>query len=502
MTSLLLPSHVSARLDATAPAVTAEEPAAGEDDDDASTSEAGAALTDPRVPGHALDAVLPCGLRVLVARDASLPVAAVILALEVGSEDDPPELQGLHHALAYQLLLGSRELRPGELLATVNDAGGITRLATGAAQIRFESLLPVARLDQLLWAESHRMQTVTVTDSTWRRALSWAGDDTRVATTAPREAIAAAHGDVKGLEHDGRRVSPALRKLTPQQVRARLKQSFRYDGATLIVVAPSEPEETLKRVKKAFRELPAQARRVPSRSRATTDAPAPAPTPSVDPSEASEVAAPRPRVVAVGRRTTPAFVWPIAGTPRDELAATVLCKVLNSQRRAGDEPRRAKIRCHHELDVRRAALVVWSTGVEDPYALVRARVERIAAGRERGAIDRIRGELRANLRHELRTPIELARRLAFAPIDGGDGGRRLLEEYTGLSLLGDPESIEASATSLFDPTRGVEVTREQKPSAPERGASEEAASEEASEADAGADQAAPAAVEGTAGGRP
>src|SRR5688572_33260251 len=60
-----------------------------------------------------VDAVLPCGLRVLTARDMTLPVAAVTLVVETGSEDDPPELPGLVHAMAYQVEQGSRELRPG-----------------------------------------------------------------------------------------------------------------------------------------------------------------------------------------------------------------------------------------------------------------------------------------------------------------------------------------------------------------------------------------------------
>src|SRR5690349_24486784 len=67
-------------------------------------------------PVEVIDVVLPCGLRVIAARDASLPVAAVVLAVEVGTRDDPEKLPGLVHALAYQLQQGNRELGPGEAI--------------------------------------------------------------------------------------------------------------------------------------------------------------------------------------------------------------------------------------------------------------------------------------------------------------------------------------------------------------------------------------------------
>ena len=190
---------------------------------------------------------------------------------------------------------------------------------------------------------------------------------------------------------------------------------------------------------------------------------------------------PRPRVVALGRRNNSAFVYALDSNPSDELAARVLCKVINRQRRVSDEPRRARLRCHWERDARRAALVLWPTGVEDPYALVQARIERIASGRERKLVDRVREPMRANMRHELRLPVELARRLAMGSIDGGDGGRRMLDELTGLSSLADSEAIESRARWIFQAARGVEVRRKQK----DDGGAAKPASEEASKESSG-----------------
>jgi hypothetical protein len=167
-----------------------------------------------------VDAVLPCGLRVLTARDLSLPVAAVVLALEVGSEDDPAELPGLVHALAYQLEQGNRELRPAEAIATAQDAGGIYSLATGLAQVRFESLIPASRLDPMLWVESQRLRTPTTAPQRWAQSLGWAAGDERGGSRLRPEALAFVHG-APGLGHDGRAVSKTPRRRARGRARGR-----------------------------------------------------------------------------------------------------------------------------------------------------------------------------------------------------------------------------------------------------------------------------------------
>ena len=41
-----------------------------------------------------IDEILPCGLRIVAAQDKTLPVAAIVLAVETGTEDDPTDQPG------------------------------------------------------------------------------------------------------------------------------------------------------------------------------------------------------------------------------------------------------------------------------------------------------------------------------------------------------------------------------------------------------------------------
>ena len=266
-----------------------ERPARGEPATDPPEPAAEATVLADAAPqaelGTVLDVVLPCGLRVLAARDISLPVAAVILAVETGSEDDPPESPGLVHALAYHLHQGNRELRPGEAIAAAQDAGGVHTLATGPAQVRFESLVPISRLDEVLFVESQRLRHPTLDRRRWKISLGWAGSDARGRPGLSPRDLAELHG-ASGLAHGGRMVDRSLAEIAPASLAAALASRFHYGRATLIVVAPEPPAAIVEQVAAKFSDLPAAARSVPTRPAPPPRAPLPGaspPTPDAPP---------------------------------------------------------------------------------------------------------------------------------------------------------------------------------------------------------------------------
>ena len=49
--------------------------------------------------------------------------------------------------------------------ALVHDRGGMASLAIGPAQVRYESLVPMSALSDVLWAESQRLRAPTVVEA-------------------------------------------------------------------------------------------------------------------------------------------------------------------------------------------------------------------------------------------------------------------------------------------------------------------------------------------------
>ena len=352
-------------------------------------------IDEATLPGpQLLDGVLPCGLRVIVAQDETLPVAAVVLALETGTEDDPPSQPGLVHALAYHLLEGNRELRPAGAPALVHDQGGIAGIAVGPAQLRFESLVPISALPDVLWVESQRLRAPTVSEELWTATLRWARRDTTRQWHAPLAAMAAAHG-APGLEHEGRIVAPGLDEMVPRAVAQALAERFRYELATLVVVSPHPPAELQGRIEALFADLPAQPRHVRDRSpRWRTAAAEGAPLP-----------------LALAGETGARLVWPVAPDPASLGQATVWCKALNRQRRHEGEPSRAHVRCDLDVDPRRATLVVKARDVDDPVGLLRTRLHRLEH-EDAPLVERQRQAVLREAELELRGPLPLSRRLA------------------------------------------------------------------------------------------
>ncbi len=402
-----------------------------------------------------VDAVLPCGLRVLTARDVSLPVASVILTIETGSEDDPPESPGLVHALAYQLLQGNRELRPGESIAVAQDAGGLQNLRTGVAQVRFESLVPVTRLDAMLWVESQRLHAPNTAATRWQQALGWAAADERGGSRLRPEALAYLHG-ATGLGHDGRAVGKPLATLTEAALANHLAGKFSYARATLVVVAPESPERLLELVRPLFAALPQTRRMAPLRRIGPRPAiVTPAPT---DPAAVIITSGPAGASVPLSRQRGHTFAWAVPPTPAAGAWAAALCRAVNRQRKAPEpeESRKARLTCDYEPDPRRGVVILRPSGADDPWALVRARLARLApGGADAPLLQSQAATIAQALRLAQRTPQGLAQQLAQAAVDDPTAPQssftrqHRVEDLTGVSALADPANLKREAPGLL-----------------------------------------------------
>ncbi len=406
-----------------------------------------------------VDALLPCGLRVLTARDMSLPVAAVVLAIETGSEDDPPEAPGLVHALAYQVLQGNRELRPGEAIAAAQDAGGLHGMATGFAQLRYESLVPATRLDALVWVESQRLRFPTTAPQRWEQSLGWAAGDERTGSRLRPEALAFVHG-TPGLAHDGRAVGKSLAALVEGALAQQLSQKFNYTRATLVVVAPESPERLLEKISPHFADLPPLRRTAPIRRQG--------PRPTATPPAGSSGMSPGTGVtVPLARQRGHTFVWAVPPTPAANAWAAAICRTINRQKKAPepDEPRKARLGCDLEADPRRGVIILRPSGVEDPWALVRARLARLApGGADAGLLQTQAATVSQALRLSQRTPQGLAQQLAMSPAEESTSPQpaftrqHRVDDLTGVTALADPASLQREAPDLLRVEAAIVLT--------------------------------------------
>ncbi|MCA9663557.1 MAG: insulinase family protein, partial [Myxococcales bacterium] len=506
-----------------APAPAEEAPAASAPAKPAQTASASSTSTSAK-PGalpaiaadQALEVVLDCGLRVLIARDRTLPVAAVILAVESGPEDDPEDAPGLTHALAYYLLYGNRELRPGESIDTVHAGGGVSSMAVGLAQVRYESVVPASRLEEVLWIESQRLRSPTVQADAWKKALRDAAGDAPRQGILPPPGLAAVHRQ-ESLGHSGRRPGPNLAGLNEGALSSHLRARFNYARATLVVVAPEDPRELLGAVERLFGDLPAAKRQVPARlpglrsaaakerdkeNAATLDeattpdavppdagaspegaegtgdavggaddpkpeaatSPAPA-TPEVDPAAGAGLSVDPddldPEVIEAGHHKLPLYAWSIPGTPAANAWAIAVCRALNGQRRRGDESKRMRVSCAVDHDPRRGSLLIQILDADAPLEALRSRFARLASGRDRALLRAQAVKLGRELDFASHRPLTLARQLAVSTEDeaGPRPTARALADLTGLAALSDVDRLSEHFPAMLHLRDAITLVR-------------------------------------------
>lgn len=400
---------------------------------------------------RALDTVLPCGLRVITVRDDSLPVAAVVFSLDVGTVDDPVELPGLVHALAFQLLGGTRELRPGQVMADVHDFGGVASMGIGAAQIRFESLVPYAQLDRVLDFEAERLRVPSISKRVWLKLLSYARRDTRPQLPVVKGAWAAAWGD-PGLAHDGRQVPKELADVVEGSLGAKMAALFRYERATLVVVGPEAPEDLLAAIEQRMAGLPPATRRVRVTPRPWAQAAPAAPTP-----------------LPVPRQKGDTLVWAVPTSPDARTHAEALCGTLNRIPADRGAAKSAKVRCSFFDEPRRPVLVVRGVG-QAPVESIQSRLDRIASGEFQALFAKQQARAHSKREDLEARPLSLA--IAIAQSDTPASAvpkAQLLEHYTGRAPLPGPaagptpgpgSTLAPEIASLYATARAVHLVPE------------------------------------------
>jgi len=99
--------------------------------------------------------VLSNGLRVLVHKDNSTPIAAVNLLYDVGSRDENPEMTGFAHLFEHLMFGGSIHVPSFDNALQL--AGGENNAFTSSDVTNYHLTLPKENLETAFWLESDRM---------------------------------------------------------------------------------------------------------------------------------------------------------------------------------------------------------------------------------------------------------------------------------------------------------------------------------------------------------
>jgi zinc protease len=100
---------------------------------------------------------LPNGLRVVLSRDARIPIVAVNLWYAVGTKHERPGKTGFAHLFEHMMFQGSKNLAKGEHFRLIQSVGGTRNAETDLDRTSYYETLPSHELELAIWLEAERM---------------------------------------------------------------------------------------------------------------------------------------------------------------------------------------------------------------------------------------------------------------------------------------------------------------------------------------------------------
>ncbi len=108
---------------------------------------------------------LPNGLRVVLSRDTTAPVAAVAVYYHIGFRNEPRDRTGFAHLFEHLMFQGSANLGKLEFIHLVERSGGLLNGSTRFDFTNYYQVVPAHVVETVLWAEADRMRGLVIDSS-------------------------------------------------------------------------------------------------------------------------------------------------------------------------------------------------------------------------------------------------------------------------------------------------------------------------------------------------
>jgi zinc protease len=115
--------------------------------------------------------VLSNGLTVLVQRDRSAPVAAVVTHVKAGFFDEPDRWTGISHVLEHMFFKGTPSRGPGQIARETKLAGGYLNASTTYDHTTYYAVLPAERLREAVTIQADGLRNAAIDPDELAREL-------------------------------------------------------------------------------------------------------------------------------------------------------------------------------------------------------------------------------------------------------------------------------------------------------------------------------------------
>ncbi len=201
------------------------------------------------------------GLTLHVAPAHPSPVVAVQAWVGVGSADEGPHEAGLAHAVEHMLFKGSSGYRPGELVATIERAGGQINAWTGFDHTVYHAVLGRDHVDIALDAMGDALLAPRVDPEELARERQVILQEIRQGAEDPARSVAQSLFATAYVAHPYRRpvigTSESVARIGERDVVEFFRSHYVADNLTLVIAGDVDPARVRRSVERRFRAMPA-----------------------------------------------------------------------------------------------------------------------------------------------------------------------------------------------------------------------------------------------------
>jgi len=206
---------------------------------------------------------LPNGLKVVLSRDTTAPVAVVAVYFNIGFRIEPKDQTGFAHLFEHMMFQGSENLGKMEFIKLVQSNGGVLNGSTRFDFTNYFEVVPAHALETALWAEADRMKGLAITADNLKNQQEVVKNEVKVNVLnqpyggfpwldLPQYANTNwynAHNFYGDLAH--------LDAATLEDVASFFKTFYAPNNAVLVVVGDFDPAQTKAWIEKYFAAIPA-----------------------------------------------------------------------------------------------------------------------------------------------------------------------------------------------------------------------------------------------------
>jgi predicted Zn-dependent peptidase len=202
------------------------------------------------------------GLKVVLSRDTTAPIAAVAVYYNIGFRIEPRDRTGFAHLFEHMMFQGSNNLGKMEFIKLVQANGGVLNGSTRFDFTNYFEVVPSHTLETMLWAEADRMRGLAITQENLTNQQGVVKNEVRV------NVLNQPYGGFPWLDmpqiantnwynaHNFYGDLEDLDAATLADVQSFFKQYYAPNNAVLVVVGDYDPARTKAWIQQYFANIP------------------------------------------------------------------------------------------------------------------------------------------------------------------------------------------------------------------------------------------------------